>query len=94
MNATLLAHFTEEEIKIATHQLGAHKAPSPDGFPGMFYKFFWDIVKLIVCGTTNDLQYGSCRFKALNRTFIALIPKVQAQENTNQFTPIGLCNNS
>lgn len=32
--------------------------------------------------------------EALNRTFIALIPKVQVPENTNQFRPIGLCNNS
>lgn len=30
--------FSEEEIKQATFQLGADKAPGPDGFPILFFQ--------------------------------------------------------
>lgn len=75
MNSLLLEPFNEDEIKTATQQLGADKAPGPDGFPGMFYNQFWDIVKPSIFGATCDFQRGWCQLEELNKTFIALIPK-------------------
>ena len=33
------------EIECAVFQLGAHKAPSPDGIPAFFFHAFWDNLK-------------------------------------------------
>ncbi|GKV24612.1 hypothetical protein SLEP1_g34198 [Rubroshorea leprosula] len=44
MNNSLCIDITLEEVKAATFQLGAFKAPGPDGFPGVFYQKHWDLV--------------------------------------------------
>lgn len=36
--------FTLQEVKLATFQLKDDKAPSPDGFPAMFFHHFWDSI--------------------------------------------------
>lgn len=41
MNTHLMRRVTEEEIYQATFQLGASKAPGPDGLPGLFYRHHW-----------------------------------------------------
>ncbi|KAF7151487.1 hypothetical protein RHSIM_Rhsim02G0110700 [Rhododendron simsii] len=49
MNISLTRPFSIEEIKEATFQLGSLKSPGPDGFPGMFYQRYWDLVGPDVC---------------------------------------------
>ncbi|BFG21045.1 hypothetical protein CerSpe_073190 [Prunus speciosa] len=94
MNSLLTAPFFEEEVSLAAHQLGAFKAPGPDGFQGSFYHKFWEDVKETVTGAAGDLFNGIAQMRIINQTFIALIPKVQAPETTSQFQPISLCNSS
>lgn len=38
MNSDLIRHVSNEEIELAVFQLGALKAPGPDGYPGLFYQ--------------------------------------------------------
>ncbi|XP_026398960.1 uncharacterized protein LOC113294798 [Papaver somniferum] len=38
------AILTPAEIKEAVFQLNVDSAPGPDGFPGFFYRFAWDII--------------------------------------------------
>jgi len=45
MNQRLIATVTIEEVHQATFQLGATKAPGPDGLNGLFYQMHWDIIK-------------------------------------------------
>ncbi|XP_026429281.1 uncharacterized protein LOC113325274 [Papaver somniferum] len=35
---------TAIEVKEAVYRMNANSAPGPDGFPGSFYKFSWDII--------------------------------------------------
>lgn len=42
----------------------------------------------------KDFDYGRLCLQELNKTHIALIPKVPNPGNTGQFRPISLCNNS
>ncbi|XP_062013994.1 uncharacterized protein LOC133730411 [Rosa rugosa] len=45
MNASLMATISLEEVKAAVFELGALKAPDPDGFSGSFYQTYWNIIK-------------------------------------------------
>ncbi|KAH7849307.1 hypothetical protein Vadar_016040 [Vaccinium darrowii] len=38
MNSSLIHAVSDEEIEMAVYQLGALKAPGPDGYPGFFYQ--------------------------------------------------------
>ncbi|CAN6551855.1 unnamed protein product [Malus baccata var. baccata] len=44
MNADLIKHVADDEIKATIHQMGGLKAPAPDGFQGIFYHSLWDII--------------------------------------------------
>lgn len=74
--------------------MGALKSLGPDGFPGLFYHRFWEIVNELVLDTFKDFGNGLVNLNTLNQTHIALIPKVPNPECTSQFRPISLCNNS
>lgn len=45
MNRRLLAEVTIEEVTDAAFQLGATKAPGPDGLNGLFYHHHWEDIK-------------------------------------------------
>lgn len=49
--------FTLEEVKKAVFDLGSDKAPGPDGFPMMFFKTFWEIVKVEVMKLCEDFFF-------------------------------------
>ncbi|XP_062005939.1 uncharacterized protein LOC133723125 [Rosa rugosa] len=75
MNRDLSAPFSLEDVKEAAQQLGALKAPGPDGFAGLFYHKYWRIVKDVIWETSKDFSNGCARLHELNRTHIVLIPK-------------------
>ncbi|XP_021823830.1 uncharacterized protein LOC110765086 [Prunus avium] len=76
MNRSLLVPFNEEEIQKVAMQLGAWKAPGADGFPGYFYQRYWQTVKTIVSRSAEEFECGFNCLEEINKTFIALIPKV------------------
>lgn len=45
MNEALCFPVSEEEIHQVVFQMGAFKAPGPDGYQGMFYHKYWSIIK-------------------------------------------------
>ncbi|XP_070667346.1 uncharacterized protein [Malus domestica] len=92
MNNDLIKPVSEEEIKVAVHQMGGLKALGPDGFQGIFYHFFWDIIVAEVNGLVMDFMQGEGNTRSLNSTYIVLIPKVPHPESVSQYRPISLCN--
>jgi hypothetical protein len=40
-NESLIADFTENEVREAIFQMEHNKALGPDGFPAEFYQVFW-----------------------------------------------------
>lgn len=80
-----------EEIEEAVFQIGGLKAPGPDGFQGVFYKFFWDIIAEDVNGLVMDFAEGKESPKKLNSAHIVLIPKVANPTSVGQYSSISLC---
>ncbi|KAL9676939.1 hypothetical protein QQ045_005161 [Rhodiola kirilowii] len=45
MNEALEKEVTEEEVRMAIFQIGATKAPVPNGFSAIFFQSNWNLIK-------------------------------------------------
>ncbi|KAL3824228.1 hypothetical protein ACJIZ3_020257 [Penstemon smallii] len=70
----------------------SNKSPGPDGFPPVFYNFFWNITNHAVVSAVQAFIKFKMLPAALNHTFITLIPKIQQACKFEHFRPISLCN--
>ncbi|KAB2632299.1 hypothetical protein D8674_028546 [Pyrus ussuriensis x Pyrus communis] len=80
MNEALIAPVTEEEIKAAAVNMGGLKAPGPDGFQGIFYQTYWEIVREGISALIRDLIQDAAGSSLINQTHVVLIPKVPNRE--------------
>jgi hypothetical protein len=92
MNDSLLAPFTESEVKEAMFQMFPTKAPGPDGFPAHFFQRYWELCGAEVTTVVLRVLKGEDDPAVINKTFVVLIPKVASSEELDQFRPISLCN--
>ena len=92
MNSSLLAAFSEKEVKEALFQMFPTKSPGPDGFPAHFFQRHWDLCGTEVTSIVLRILRGEDEVTSINDTFIVLIPKVADPEELGQFRPISLCN--
>ena len=74
-NLSLNKPISDFEIECAVFQIGAHRAPSPDGILAFFFLVFWDIVKEDVTRAIQAFFHSGSLFKPLNHSYIVLIPK-------------------
>uniref|UniRef100_A0A452ZJR7 Reverse transcriptase domain-containing protein n=1 Tax=Aegilops tauschii subsp. strangulata TaxID=200361 RepID=A0A452ZJR7_AEGTS len=87
----LATPFSEEEVLEAINDMPSDKAPGPDGFTGLFFKKFWNIIK-------HDLMRVIHRFDSLhttnlhwlNSTNVVLLPKKDGAERIADYRPISL----
>ena len=77
---------SEEEIKSALWSLKPFKAPGLNGLHAGFFQRFWLVVGKSVLEEVGKIS------EYLNRTHIALIPKVQGPETLGNYCPISLSN--
>jgi hypothetical protein len=80
------------EIKSTLFSLGSHKSPGLDDIPALFYKHYWSIVEFDVVNAVTSFFTHGHMLKAMNHTFLALIPKSNAASTVHHFQPISLCN--
>ena len=81
-----------EEIKAALWSMKVFKALSPDGLHARFFQRFWLIVGDSVVKEIQKIFKEKIVPEVLNRTHIALFPKVQGPELLNNYRLISLCN--
>ncbi|CAN6571052.1 unnamed protein product [Malus baccata var. baccata] len=94
MNLALMESVSMEEIKEAALQMGGFKAPGPDGFQGIFYRSFWDIVVEDVNNLVRSFLRDEISPTEINNTHIMLLPKIPNPVSVSHFRPISLCNYS
>lgn len=80
MNNTLLAPFTEKEVKESLIQNFPTKAPGPVGFPAHFFQRHWDLCGKEITSVVLRVLRGEDDPAIINDTFIVLIPKVASPE--------------
>ena len=92
MNESLSRCFTREEVTIALKQIHPTKAPGPDGMSAIFYQKYWSIVGCSITNMVLNVLNSDMSLACLNKTNIALIPKVNNPKKMFNFRPINLCN--
>jgi hypothetical protein len=92
MNTALLKPFVAEEIDLALGQMHPLKSPGPDGFSACFYQRSWDTVKKEVRKSVLDFLNHDIFDPSINRTYIALVPKIKSPKFLTDYRPISLCN--
>jgi len=64
----------------------------PDGFPILFFKKFWDLVKPDIISLFGQFYNGNMDIWCLNYALVALLPKKEGASLVNDFRPISLLN--
>ena len=91
-NVSISGGVTEEEVKAALWSLKAFKAPGLNGFHAGFFQRFWSTVGKLVVDEVKKIFGERKNLEYLNRTHIALLPKIQGLKTLGNFRPISLCN--
>ncbi|KAK1629097.1 hypothetical protein QYE76_003412 [Lolium multiflorum] len=92
MNKSLCEEMTEDEITHALFQIGAQKAPGPDGLPAQFFHKNWDILKDEIVSAVQSFFKTGIMPEGVNNSTIVLIPKTKNPSELKDFRPISLCN--
>ena len=69
-------------------QLDKLKVPGLDGFPEVFFQENWEVVKEEIVLLVKNFFDSVILPRGLNKTYIALVPKVQNPEKFTDFKPI------
>jgi len=87
---SLVARFSELEIKSAVWDCGGDKSPGPDGLNFNFIKQFWEILKPDFIRFMDEFYINGTFPKGSNASFLALIPKLNDPQSLNDYRPISL----
>jgi hypothetical protein len=91
-NDALISSFLPKELDQVLKETKTDTAPGPDGFPVIFFKSFWNLVKPLILQLLNGFALGVLDVSRLNFGILSLIPKVAGADDIRQFRPIALIN--
>eukprot|EP00253_Pinus_taeda_P028919 PITA_28919 len=91
-NCNLNRPVSEKEVSEVLKEMQNGKAPGPNGFNVDFFKVCWNIIKKDIVRVVEDSRLNRTILKALNTSFIALIPKQNNAQTPERYRPIALCN--
>lgn len=91
-NHNLNRPISEEEVSEVINEMKNGKALGLDGFNIEFFKACWETVKHDIVEVVEDSRRSKKVLKALNASFIAMIPKQENAMTPNGFRRITLCN--
>ena len=91
-NLLLLKPIEMDEVEEVVKQMAKDKALGPDGFTTNFFHACWDWLKEEFRALVEDSRKLGNILKALNATFLTLIPKELGIEDPGKLRPIALCN--
>lgn len=91
-NDILLSPVSPAEIWSTVKNIHPYKAPGPNGIQAVFYQTYWNVVGKEVCEFVQKCFHNNHAPEEVNKTFIALIRKVDNPDNIKMFRPISLCN--
>lgn len=91
MNRRLTAFITIAEIKKAAFGVKGSSASGEDGFTGIFYQKFWDIIGPSVSEEIQGFFRTSIIPHGWNHTHICLLPKIHNPTTMKDLRPISLC---
>ncbi|KAK6158949.1 hypothetical protein DH2020_006263 [Rehmannia glutinosa] len=72
--------------------MDSDSSPGPDGFNGIFYRHFWDVISVEVTVAVRSFVSNSSLPLGLNASFMALIPKTRDANVIENFRPIVMSN--
>ena len=87
-NFNLNKPVTEEEVSEVIKDMHNGKALGPDGFNVDLFKACWGIVKWDILDVVEDSRKNRTILKALNTSFISLIPKQDNAITRDRFRAI------
>lgn len=90
--SSLVKSFTLDEIHYALMQMSPFKALGLDGFHMGFFQKMWDVIKDSLWNFAKNIFNLRSFPSSINKTLVALIPKVSAPKFLTQFRPISLYN--
>ncbi|XP_072076475.1 uncharacterized protein [Arachis hypogaea] len=80
------------EIEAVIFNIGSLKAPGENGYPALFYKENWSLLKSSVCNYIQSLWRKPEAIRHINKILLTLTPKTNQPEFVSQFRPIALRN--
>eukprot|EP00253_Pinus_taeda_P033628 PITA_33628 len=90
-NFNLNKPVTKEEVSEIIKDMLSGKAPAPYGFNLDFLKACLNIVKQVILNVVEDSRKNRTILRALNASFISLIPKHDSTFTADKFRAISLC---
>ena len=92
MDESFIKEFTAEEIQTTLLQMHPTKASGPDGMSTIFYQKYWKIVGADVTNMVLNVLNSNMSIADINKTNIALVPKIKHPTRMKEFRPISLSN--
>ena len=80
------------KVEMVVKQMEKDKAPGPNGFTMNFFHACWDWLKEEIWALVEDSRKIGNILRALNSTFLTLIPKENGTEDPGKLRLIALCN--